>query len=431
MKNTKLLDNLLCLSIFTLFLPYAPYVVFFVLYILVGFFHLKSCYREKGIPVLPKGTKILLIGVSIFCLYGLFMVVLNFNMELYKYYIKLPLNLMFLITVVLCINTYKVDLKKLINTILLCMALSVIQVFTAATITGSWDLLVTGIKSSQDAYNITYTYIWFGNEAKNIWATKMVLVFFPAYLMMLHFKLVRKSTINLFLIGLIFCIIMTFSRTAILAMAAGLFFLILHWLFSKGNVKTVFRNITQKFHHLNRNKKAFVIIVSIIILAVGLSTFSKVFHFDLNSSKDGANARLITYNALLNNLDEVSLFGEGLFSATWFLPQYSSFNTDMYIHNVFLNSYLDLGIVGIISYALIIFGLALMTFRNLPTFLAVGLTTLYFVIVNLQYVGYDNDLVMYLVLTCIFINLYSNYNGNGVGKVITKKPENKLFVLDI
>jgi hypothetical protein len=57
----------------------------------------------------------------------------------------------------------------------ICLALSFLQVVYSAISSHAWTLLVSGVRSSAEAYQICSSLIVFGHENKNIWASKVLI----------------------------------------------------------------------------------------------------------------------------------------------------------------------------------------------------------------------------------------------------------------
>lgn len=396
----KILNYLFLLSIITSFLPNAIYVFFFAMYIGLGLIYLMK-KRDEIINV-PKGSILLLIGLSGFLIYGCMMIVFGEkNIDNINLYLKLPLNILFIITFILCSSIHKIEYEKVFRVVYFCLILSFTQVNIALIQTDSFTLFLNGINSSNAAFQITQTKIWFGNEAKNIWATKILLIALPVVLYRLNTRRVMIDWIML--LFLFYCSLMTFSRTALLAFLIAI---------------TIFLMI-KVFQSKKVYKYIFLLISPYLIYKIFEYVYSNLMRITL-SSTDGLYSRLVMYDTVFDNLDRISFFGEGLYAASKILPMYSyEYFGELYIHNVFINSYLDLGFLGLTFYCCFLLGFGFLLLNSLPKNLSWSLLLTFLLIVISQYVGYDNDLIIFIALTYI-ISLDTLSNRQSIKQCVVR-----------
>ncbi|MGK6353110.1 O-antigen ligase family protein [Parapedobacter sp. DT-150] len=127
----------------------------------------------------------------------------------------------------------------------------------------------------------------------------------------------------------------------------------------------------------------------------------KVVRIDsITASNDGMGVRLAYWRAFFEHFTAISPLGNGFMSGQHFLAEYARFyHGEPHIHNTFLSCYLDFGIIGLLSYVLFLFyfyRFCLSTQRNAAFWMLAFIPLL--AIMMILYSGYDNDIVLYLVL---------------------------------
>ena len=110
--------------------------------------------------------------------------------------------------------------------------------------------------------------------------------------------------------------------------------------------------------------------------------------------------RLVYWKAFFQDFDKISPLGNGFLSAPEFLGKNADFyRGEPHIHNTFLSTYLEMGVVGFISYlgfiSLFISDCFQKTDNNK---LWITLFIPVLAIMMILYSGYDNDLGMYFTL---------------------------------
>ena len=127
----------------------------------------------------------------------------------------------------------------------------------------------------------------------------------------------------------------------------------------------------------------------------------KIIRIDnLTASNDGMGVRLVYWEAFFRNFTEISPLGNGFMSAPEFLVKHAGFyRGEPHIHNTFLTCYLELGIIGLISYCLFLFYFFIECKQKLMNnkFWLVAFLPLLSIMMIL-YSGYDNDIVIYLTM---------------------------------
>src|SRR5690606_26247270 len=239
--------------------------------------------------------------------------------------------------------------------------------------------LLYGSSSSGQASSLYNKSLYFwGLDDKNMLGARIAMLGFPFILI----PLVTKRRISWWRIGGIFLLAyMSLSRTPIVALLIGVFLLI--W-FSTG---TRWR----------------IILVFSMILVLPF-VLEKLIRIDnLTASNDGMGVRLVYWKAFFNNFQEISLLGNGFMQAPEFLREHADFyRGEPHIHNTFMTSYLELGLMGLVSYSLflIYFYRDCQKFGQPQKFWWLVFTPLLSIMMIL-YSGYDNDIVMYLTMAVL------------------------------
>lgn len=127
----------------------------------------------------------------------------------------------------------------------------------------------------------------------------------------------------------------------------------------------------------------------------------KVVRIDsILASNDGMGVRLVYWKSFFEHFNAISPLGNGFMSGRAFLGQYADFyHGEPHIHNTFFSAYLDFGIVGLLSYVLFLVYFYRFCVAGQPhrVFWWIALLPL-LAIMMILYSGYDNDIIVYLVL---------------------------------
>lgn len=310
----------------------------------------------------------------------------EYSSEDLKMLSKMIVNLLFFFTV---INSGEkiIDDKFWKRTLLVFEVIIVLSFVQYMYLYYKLDLfsLIVNTADSMTAYKITENpqLLFWGNYSKNILATKIILAqicYF--YIVINKFKFTKK---NMLLLILSVCnAILCLSRTAQLTYFGALGIYILF---------TVIKS-----------KKTYIKVFAMLPMVLGLCLlFVKIddllrINFDIT---DGGYIRLIYWNTFLENFLETSYFiGNGLLSTANFLSRYSYYYIgENNMHNVFLNMLLDFGFVGTSLYVLMLI-FYYRSYRRISAKLYNRLILIFswFAVTSLQYVGYDNDLIVFLII---------------------------------
>ena len=218
------------------------------------------------------------------------------------------------------------------------------------------------------------SFFW-GLDDKNMFGARIALLGFIYVLL----PVVRQQTIIWWRIALVLLLAwLSLSRTPVVALLMGIGLLI--WLAASVRWRVVLG----------------------VLAAMALPVIAlRVIRIDnITASNDGMGVRLTYWKAFFQHFTDISPLGNGLMSGGSFLEKYAAYyHGEPHIHNTFLSCYLDFGIVGVVSFVLFLyyyfrFGIARSGNR---TFWRVAFVPL-LAIMMILYSGYDNDLVLYLVL---------------------------------
>lgn len=369
-SGIQLSDFLFCLCLFSIFLPIKVYPV--VLLISCIFF-----YRE--LPYLPVQRWVIFLGIYSLCAIASFFFFYNGESALLTNLAKLLINFIFLYFAVNWLQSRdNTGLLRLVDLSLLLIFLLVLIQLIVYHQAIDFRLLYGSSSSGQASSLYNKSLYFWGLDDKNMLGARIAMLGFPFILI----PLVTKRRISWWRIGGIFLLAyMSLSRTPIVALLIGVFLLI--W-FSTG---TRWR----------------IILVFSMILVLPF-VLEKLIRIDnLTASNDGMGVRLVYWKAFFNNFQEISLLGNGFMQAPEFLREHADFyRGEPHIHNTFMTSYLELGLMGLVSYSLflIYFYRDCQKFGQPQKFWWLVFTPLLSIMMIL-YSGYDNDIVMYLTMAVL------------------------------
>jgi hypothetical protein len=410
-KHQNILEILFLISLFSIFITYT-YLYPFIFFLLITYIFLTEFIKNPSFKKIYNSNIILwqkfLIG---FLFWVLLISLFNWIQTPKEILIKIFLNLSFLMVIPILIKKVKLErfIKRIFYIVEIILVLTFVQLLFIYIKLGIFvEIFTNGISNSSMAYIVTSepSLILFGSIAKNIWATKIVFVLI-IYLIGISKKIYTPSIIKssfIITIGIINTG-MSLGRTAQLALFIVLLFFCIKKVLLLSNKKIKF-TISLLF-----SLSAFLILSKII---------DKIFHINFNIT-DGGYIRLKYWYVFFTNFyKEDFLLGNGLLSARFFLEKYS---TDIYLgesnmHNIWLNTILDWGLIG--SFLYIGFYLT-MSLKFVKIFKFYDFIFLIFIpfniIVCLQYLGYDNDIVIFLSLLIIIQQkLKKNFQTFRVGE---------------
>lgn len=337
--------------------------------------------------ILIKDRKIKMyqILVFIFLVYNFFS---YFNTPMYEIknqnLIKLIISFTYLLFFEYSFKKYDINdfknffykINKVIE-ILLCLNLVQIILIYLKNNISLFKLFV--LKTSDEAYIINFKniYMFVGNENKNIWSSKIGIILI---IYLFTQKYIQRKKINkiMLLIGIL-NIGLVLSRTGILFLILFMILIALEEL-KKTDIKL----------------KVLIVLTSLFpIYLVMKKIYFKIFRIDFSNMNDGGLTRLFNWNLFRNNFfKENYVIGVGLGGTSQFLKKYKSILIDGHMHNVIINMLLELGIIGGLLYIIILLKILLILKKNL-NYKAFILVIPFFIVLMLQYMGYDNDIVIY------------------------------------
>ncbi|GAA4780053.1 hypothetical protein GCM10023231_03670 [Olivibacter ginsenosidimutans] len=374
----RLAEILFCLSLFSVFLPWKIYPIVFLCSAII---YLTVSYKQSA-ATLKQGLKNpWFLSLLVFTLYASISYLLTFDgrAQITTNFIKLLINVLFFCAAIFWLSAR--DNRRLLGNIDRCLHLIFILCLLQLLLYHQhfhFNLLSGASSSAKGSMLYQEEFFFWGLADKNMFGARIALLGF-AYILI---PLIQKNSIHCWRIVFIFLLAyLSLSRTPIVALLIGVF--LLFWLFS------------------NRTVKITLIGLSCIVLPV---VIHKLIRIDqLTSSNDGMGVRITYWKAFFQHIDAISPLGNGFLKGGEFLQHYAAYyHGEPHIHNTFLSCYLEFGWVGFLSYSLFLgfFYRYCMNRNQVHSFwLAAFLPLL--AIMMILYSGYDNDIILYLLL--IFI----------------------------
>jgi hypothetical protein len=268
---------------------------------------------------------------------------------------------------------------------LVAIVLSFLQALVNVSIGHLW-LLPLSIKNSSDAYAIQEaSKIYFGDENKNIWATKTMFSFLTLFVLR-DSRWRIKDTVALCLF--LFVIVYTASRTAQLALIVGM----------------SLYGLRQTWPRIRFVGKSCMLALTAGVVTMGL-VYSRLSSIELDVSQghggEGLLARVILWKYFAAAVPEFSLsesmVGHGVFAVSSFVGRLFDENN---LHNVFLNQFFDFGIVGLMLYCCFLS----FFFSSLSAKARWLLVPAVLIAINSQYFGYDPELMILFAVSLLIGN---------------------------
>lgn len=366
-KAISIAESLFLISVISMFLPVKVYPMIFLL---SSYFF----YRETPKVSFPNWS----IALGVFSSYAILSYIINYPGEplALTNIIKLVINFVFLFFAINWLGSRDNEslVTRLDLVLLAVLSLSLVQLLVYHQ---AYDFkLITGSDSSGQASSLyrDSLYYW-GLDDKNMFGARIALMGFS----FICIPVVLKSKLSIWRIVFVFLVaFLSLSRTPIVALLLGLFFLV--WI-----------SVEKKW------KIALLVLVVIVLPFV----LQKIIRIDsLTASNDGMGIRLVYWKAFAQHFDAISPLGNGFLSAPEFLETYAEFyRGEPHIHNTFLSTYLEMGIVGFISFlAFLVWFIrdCLRKMDNQKFWITLFLPII--AIMMILYSGYDNDVVMYFLI---------------------------------
>lgn len=373
-RTIRLSEAMFCLCLFSIFLPLKIYPVVLI----VGSY---IFFRETEKFSIQKWMVFLVI-YSLYAV-GSFAMVYNGESFMLTNLVKLLVNFAFLYFAVSWLRDR--DNSNLLKVVDFTLGIIFFLVFAQLLVYHqALDFkLLYGSSSSGQASSLYNKALYFwGLDDKNMFGARIAMLGLPFILI----PVVRHNKISWWRIcGIFLLAFLSLSRTPIVALMIGVFLLI--W-FSIGV------------------RWRIILVFSMGLILPFIS--EKLIRVDsLTASNDGMGIRLVYWKAFFNNFSDISVFGNGFMKAPEFLRQHAEFyRGEPHIHNTFLTSYLELGVIGVISYLLFLFYFyrdCVQMETSQKFWMMVFIPIL--AIMMILYSGYDNDIVMYLTLSVLLGSL--------------------------
>jgi hypothetical protein len=366
-KAFTLGEWLFCLSLIAVFLPWKIYPLFFIISAGVFYWETKKLLLEKW-PIFA----------GIFAVYALISFWINYDGQtfLLTNIIKLAVNFIFLYAAVLWLH-YRDNSRLLLLLDMTFMLIFILVAFQLWMYHQAMNYRLVGGSTSSGQASILYKkelFFW-GLDDKNMFGARIALLGFIFILI----PVIRSQRLSLIRILLIFTLgFLSLSRTPIVALLLGVG--LLFWL------------VSGKWLRIG---------LVALLLAIVPFVLQKVVRIDnITASNDGMGVRLVYWKSFFEHFDKISPLGNGFLSAPAFLSENAAFyHGEPHIHNTFMSTYLELGVIGFFSYLLffIFFILFCYTKNRNYQFWILAFSPLA-AIMMILYSGYDNDLILYLTL---------------------------------
>ena len=366
-KAISIAETLFLLSLISMFLPVKVYPVIFLV---SSFFF----YRETPQIKFQNWS----VALAVFSTYAVISYGINYPGEPLALIniIKLVINFCFLFFAINWLGSRDNEsLIKRLDTILLAvLSLSLVQLLIYHQAYGFQ--LITGSDSSGQASSLYRdTLYYWGLEDKNMFGARIALMGFS----FICIPVVQKNKLSIWRIFFVFLVaFFSLSRTPIVALIIGVF--LLFWF------------------ALERSWRIGLVVLIAIALPMILNKIIRVE--SITSSNDGMGIRLVYWTAFIENFGKISPLGNGFLSAPEFLQNNAKFyRGEPHIHNTFLSTYLEMGIVGFFSFLAFLIWFVKDCLRkadNPKLWFSLFLPIV--AIMMILYSGYDNDVVMYLCL---------------------------------
>lgn len=358
---------LFCISVISMFLPIKVYPVVFLIAAAYFFWETKKLLTKKWA-----------LALAVFGMYALISFWIYASGQTFELtnIIKLAVNFIFLYAAVLWLHHRDNNrlLQLLDYTFILIFILVALQLWVYHQAMG-YRLVGGSTSSGQASILYNKSLFFWGLDDKNMFGARIALLGFIFILL----PVVLLKRVSLVRVILVFALaFLSLSRTPIVALLIGVG--LLFWMVSG---------------------KWLRIALVAVILGVTPFVMQKVIRIDnITASNDGMGVRMVYWKAFFENFDHISPLGNGFLSAPEFLAEHADFfHGEPHIHNTFLSTYLELGIIGFSAYLLFLVFFIRFCYQKHPDpcFWLLTLTPV-LAIMMILYSGYDNDLILYLIL---------------------------------
>ena len=304
--------------------------------------------------------------------------------------IKLNLNMAFLLSTSIVLKDKRIKIKKgkLINFLEFIIIINFIQIILIYILGGLVGMLFSNalMQSSDSAYAISAYYNVIGASNKNIWAAKFAFIYI-IYIYLTSNERIKLNKIRKF-IHIIIGLVTTFlllSRTAQIAIILPILFIIFYSI----------RNINYKY------KVIIYSIFAVLSIFAGFILFDKFFHIKFDMT-DGGYTRLYIWGEAIKNIwNSHWITGNGIGYSGHFIETVVD-RTESNLHNVYLNIFFEMGLMGIGAYIsfLVFYFKEIINKSNIVKIIFTLLIP-FGAITMLQYLGFDNDIVVFFILILV------------------------------
>ena len=394
----KKFDFIVYLSLFSIFVSnikiYIPIFAINILYVVY------LIYKKELKINLKNWNKSLIFFIIWFLINSIISIfIFKFNLNIVLG-IKLLLNLTFLFFMGLIIESNNIrfkkqDFLKFLKIIILLNFIQILVIYIKGNLIGDF-LLGNLTKTSDTAYIISDFNNIIGADNKNIWASKFTLIYIVYLFTCVDEKFKNLESIKTKLVYIIIgasTILLLLSRTAQLSIIMPILFLIFYSI----------KDIDKKYKNIIYGISAIIVIILLIVF------FKKIFHIKFDMT-DGGYTRLLIWEEALENLFKNNfIVGQGLSSTGYYIQNFIG-RSESNLHNVFLTTLYEFGLIGLGIYIKILYDLVREYFRKDKYLKYICIIAAPFMITtNLQYLGYDNDLVVFILLI-IILNKFHKEN---------------------
>jgi hypothetical protein len=365
--RTILCEAMFCTALLAIFLPVKIYPVIFLAAVLCYFLDTPTLLRHVWVWCLAVFT-----GYASL----MFLTSLPADSREMTNFLKLPVNFLYLYAAVGWMAQR--DNGRLLRwvdvTLHVALGLTLLQLLIYHDAAGfQW---IDGAPSSAKGSSLYRASLYFwGLDDKNMFGARIALLGFTYVLL----PAVSRQVLSWGRIAIVLALAwLSLSRTPVVALLLGVFCL----LWAASTVRWRF-------------------VLAAAALAAIPFVAQKVIRIEnITASNDGMGVRLVYWKAFFEHFTTISPLGNGFMAGRGFLGQYAAFyHGEPHIHNTFLNCYLDFGLIGFLSYVLFLYYFYRFCVQQQPgrTFWWVASIPL-LAIMMILYSGYDNDIIIYLVL---------------------------------
>ncbi|MFC3199361.1 O-antigen ligase family protein [Parapedobacter deserti] len=361
-------EVLFCSALLAVFLPVKIYPFVFLL---------ASMFFLWDSPALLRHYWVLFLMIFSGYAAVIFLAVRPADQQAMTNFLKLPINFTFLYASVGWLaQRDNSRLLRLVDVMLhIALGLTLLQLLVYHQATG-FRWIAGAPTSAHGSALYRPSHFFWGLDDKNMFGARIALLGF-AYLLL---PVAKSRSIVWWRILLVLLLAwLSLSRTPVVALVIGI-----------GCLLWVASSIRWR-----------VVLGAVALLAAPFIA-QKVVRIDhIMASNDGMGVRLVYWRAFFEHFTAISPLGNGFMAARDFLGQYAKFyHGEPHIHNTFLTCYLDFGVVGLLSYLLFLiyfYRFCLAKQPNSRGFWLIALLPL-LAIMMILYSGYDNDIILYLVL---------------------------------